>query len=233
MFIIDYIKRYIKIKKNYTNLSSISIETRGKDINNTIDIIAKYSKKIKIISITSYDDTPKILFHLEESKYDDNTYYFTHFPTNFKMFNNNIALLQNLGNISIWANYRVINLFDYKITENIKYIYEDKMLYLVFKNIETIPSNIKFLNIININNDNVHLLNNLPETIKTLHISTIEPLCLYKINNLSYKLEKFDIIIFNDISHRKVNNYKDKFNSSLIKIPFNCKFSCEWFNKEN
>jgi hypothetical protein len=184
---------------------SIRINEDSENINDVIINLIYNNTNTRSIEIYTYKNYCDIY---EFMNYCDNIY---------RNFDNKIALLQNLSNISILGDDYNTELLFYKLgTQNIKYIYEDNMIILNFCQYENIPLNIKNLNIIGINENNFCYINNLPETIENLHLSSKVPFCFDKINlPINLKILNLDITNF----YHDYSNY----NGSLIKLPYGCK----------
>lgn len=121
-----------------------------------------------------------------------------------------IALLHNLSIIYMHDKMDIVSNWDiYNNSPNLYYIYEDKMSFFIYKSNDTIKPSIKYLNITNINKDNLHLLNNLPLNIEYLHISSYEN--YYDNLNFPINLKQIKITLINN-----------EFNDFNIKLPFGC-----------
>ena len=185
----------IKLSKIQDGLFGVDINYED-DINDNIHILQKYKENINEINIT------KMVYDMHHSELFDY----------FKDINCKIALLQNLSIIYMNDEMDVISSYDiYSSSNNLCYIYEDKMTFFIYKSNDDIKSSIIFLNIMNINKDNTNLLNNLPPNIEYLHISSYT----YDFDNLNLpiNLKKFTITL--------INNEHNNFN---IKLPFGCDF---------
>lgn len=181
-----------KVQAVEINIDEYDIETE--DIFNTI---CKYSNIREIILKTTYDFNP--------------------LSQNIHIFNNKIALMQNLAEIEIeYPNTRSSLIDELLGIVNHKYIYNDCMLFTKIIIKEDIPENITKLNIININEATIQLLNNLPDNIEYLHLSTcILNNNIFKNLNLPITLKKLSITL---ISYDEIYS----FDVNKIKLPFNC-----------
>lgn len=139
----------------------------------------------------------------------------------FLNFNNKIALLQNLSEIEIDFTDARYSISQCASLENIKYTYENSLTYFYLKYQIDVPPNIKYLNIISINKNNVDLLNFLPENIVSIHISCDDYFCLNKINNLPVTLKNMNITI-------TTNDEKLKIDNTIVKLPFACKLQIDY-----
>ena len=139
----------------------------------------------------------------------------------FLNFNNKIALLQNLSEIEIDFTDARYSISQCGSLENIKYTYENSLTYFYLKYPIDILPNIKYLNIISINKNNVDLLNYLPENIYNIHISCADYFCLDKIKNLPVTLKNMNITII-------TNNENLKIDDTIVKLPFACKLQIDY-----
>lgn len=212
----------LEILKIIENENSL-FDTDKKYENNIIYI---FGIDIKYVNNIKYEDDIQILTKYAESIIEINInieffhshnllYYFTDI---------NLAILQNLSICNIILDnsiykHTIQSNYDtnvYKNSESLYYIYKDKMSFVIYKNNDNITSDIKYLNIMNINKNNIYLLNNLPINIEYLHISS-DGYYLDKFDNLNLpiNLKKLKITLITLI-------VKDiDFN---IKLPFGCKF---------
>jgi hypothetical protein len=165
------------------------------DIDDNFPILEKHKENINEINITI------------KNAYDAN---YSGMENYISYLTDKIAVLQNLSIIHLNNEMDIVSNYDiYLFSKNIYYIYEDQMIYFVYKNNLDINPDIKHLNIMNINEDNCHLLNDLPINIEYLHISSYEN--HYDNLNLPINLKKITITLINN----DFNNYK-------IKLPFGC-----------
>jgi len=139
----------------------------------------------------------------------------------FSNFNNKIALLQSLSEIEIDFTDARYSISQCNSLKNIKYMYEDSLTYVYLKYPIDVPPNIKYLNIIDINKNNVDLLNYLGENIVNIHISCADYFCLNKIINLPVTLKNMNITIITNDENLKIDD-------TIIKLPFACELQINY-----
>ena len=194
--------------------------------NNCIILTLNHGEHLKI------DKVPEKDYDLIHTVKDIHPIYFTD-----KKYFSNIKDWLNLRYVSFdaenWKNKKLINevakfqklsmilIIDYKYTDfeeitSGNYIYEDKMLMFspTCQDFNTIPENIKYLNIID---DNNHDYSNIPLNIKHLHL-TIKKRQNFKQSNLPITLKSLTITI-QDPYYRYIDHEYIKENT---KLPFNC-----------
>jgi len=170
------------------------------DNNNDMHILEKYKENINEINV--FFDTYDIAF--------------SGLCDYIRDIDCKIALLQNLSIISAHDKVNIISCYEiYNLHKKLCYIYEDKMTFFIYKSNDEIVSDIKYLNIMNINKNNINLLNNLPLNIEYLHISSRDD--NFDNLNLPLNLKKLTITL--------IDNEYNNFN---IKLPFGCEFECNY-----
>ena len=211
----------IRISLDILKLTEYQEGLFGVDINyendvkykDDIQILQKYAKNINEINIIIDFFHPSNFVH-----------YFT-------TINSDIALLQNLSICNILLNvnckykHNIYTNYDKIVNINSKsifYIFNDNMLFLIYKNNDNINSSIKYLNIMNINEDNINFLNNLPINIEYLHISSIGYyIDIFDNFNLPINLKKLKITLITFII-KPIN--------LNIKLPFGCKLKINYID---
>lgn len=139
----------------------------------------------------------------------------------FANFNNKIALLQNLSEIEIDFTDARYSISQCTSLKNIKYMCEDSLTYIYLKYTIDTPPNIKYLNIIGINKNNVDFLNYLGENIVNIHISCADYFCLNKIINLPVGLKNMNITIMTNDENLKIDG-------TIVKLPFACELQINY-----
>lgn len=132
-------------------------------------------------------------------------------------FNNRIALLQKLSNVFIRYDGICVDLASYVVNQ-LHYIFNEFMIIFYYNEKTVIDENIKYLNIINVNNFNI--LNDLPLDLKKLHVSIFNTHSnKINITNLPLSLKKLSITC--------IHHFK-KIDESKIKLPFGCKLEIKY-----
>lgn len=191
--------------KNRDTIESVMVCENEYDMMN--DDVFEYLSKFKNIQFLEIET--------DESYYTHKTIKDVWLQPN--SFNNRIALLQKLSNVFIRYNGICVGLTSHIVNE-LYYIFNEFMIIFYCNEKTLIDKNIKYLNIIDINNFNI--LNNLPLNLKKLHVSIFNKYSnKINITNLPLSLKKLSITC--------IHHFK-KMDESKIKLPFGCKLEIKY-----
>jgi len=205
--------KYLELEKlnktEYEKVTSVIID----DYNSFFDIMEKEI-------LLKFKNIKEIIFIIHN--FDDT---FSNIINDFLQndsFNSKIALLNKLSNMEIEFDFSRFSFTDTsKNTSNLYYIYKNHMFFINWNFKQEIQENITYLNIMNVDDQQINFINNLHNNIEYLHLSCANYKCLKNITNLPITLKTLSITVL-------TNDNLLNIDFSYLKMPFDCKLEYDY-----